>query len=114
MSVVCLRFGDLCAICDFDYSKFSDDNGNHVRCELSTGSLSSDILSNVVSTVLEFLSENVIKGLKDSVNIYVRDVVELRLYSKILSKGLSFYDIVEKICLLASYEIWRRSSSGFL
>ncbi|NPA99907.1 MAG: hypothetical protein GXO10_00870 [Crenarchaeota archaeon] len=108
MSVVCLRFGDLCAICDFDYSKFSDDYGNHVRCELSTSSISVDELADIVNKVLSFLSSNIIKNIYENVSISVRDVVELRIYSKILDHGLSFYDIVEKICLLASYEIWRR------
>ena len=111
MSVVCLRFGDLCAICDFDYSKFSDEYGNHVRCELSASSTPVNELMEIVNKVLNFLSNNIIKNIYENVNMSVRDVVEIRIYSKILERGLSFYDIVEKICLLASYEIWRRTFS---
>ncbi|NPA23059.1 MAG: hypothetical protein GXO23_02000 [Crenarchaeota archaeon] len=111
MSVVCLRFGDLCAICDFDYSKFVDEEGNHIRCEFSSGSISCDALVDVIDKVLSFLSQNVLKGIRDMVSLRVRDVVELRIYSRILERGLSFYDIVEKICLLASYEVWRRTFS---
>ncbi len=106
MSVVSLKYYGIIAICDFDYSKFRDENGHHVRCEISSDKYNIQDLYNILSTVIDYL-DTTLKGVRSEISISKREIIELKIYDKILSKGLSFYDIIDKICLITGYELWK-------
>jgi len=98
-------------ICDFDYSKFVDDRGEHVKCELTVSlRIGSEVLSSLIRRVLNYLARSHSEDILRYIDYSVNEVVELKMYADLFRKGLSIYDIISKICLLVDYELYRISS----
>ncbi len=108
MSVVSFKFTNVVAICDFEYSKFVDELGEHVKCELS---LSRNVDPDLFRRVVNYLARLYGRDVDRHVMFSVGENVELKIYSDVLKYGLSFYDIVEKFCLLLDFLLWIESSN---
>jgi len=103
-----LRFVKISCVCDFDYSRFVNERGEHVRCEVTVPrEVSKDTVRSILARAIDYLSQIVDPCVRDNVEFTLDDVVELRVYADILKRGLSFYDIVYKLCMLLDYEIVR-------
>lgn len=103
MSVVSFRFPRVVAICDFEYSKFVDELGEHVKCELS---FSKSVDVEVLRRVLSYLAEVLGRDVDRYVAFSLSDGAELRIYVDLLKRGVSAYDIVEKFCMLLDFLLW--------
>ncbi len=111
MSIVSLRYYGVVAVCDFDYSKFSDEYDNHVKCELSSNIYDVSKLYDLICRVLEYVY-TIYPDIRNEISVVCRDSVEIKIYRRVLDKGLSFYDIIDKICMIIGYELWKISKSS--
>ncbi len=106
-----IRLAHVSCICDFDYSKFLNEKGEHIRCELTISlRVEKDKVDSILRRIFDYLSKVHNVDFYRYIEYTVDDVIELKMYAEMFREGLSAYDIISKLCTILDYELDKLTS----
>ncbi len=110
MSVTVIRLPMVSCVCDFDYSRFVNEKGEHVRCEITLSQgVEKSLIEEIIERVIRYLSATYRVDLKKYIDVVTNELIEVRIYAELFKAGVSIYEVIHKLCTLIDYELYKRS-----